>query len=231
MLKNRTHLTLTLCLLLAIASPLSAQSSQGGGGNQRPPDDIDGMADSVFDRLDKYYADQKAKKDAEDAKRRNDEEARKKAEEAAKKKKKHITPKGGLRKNYKKANIGAQYTQGLMALGNPSNPTVLLADAQVDVTFDEGGTSKNVLAGAMFVLPGNQRLTPFGEGLVGFQFCCGETDLQFHVGGGVDIDIQKPYWLRASVGFRRIFFDGGSLGETFFTGGIVIPLGVLSGGR
>lgn len=228
MVMIRIRLAVSLCALLVAVPPVFAQSSQGGGSAQRPSDDIDGMADAAFDRLDKYLQDQKAKKDAEDAKRRNDEEARKKAEAAAKKKK-HVTPKGGIRKNYKKANIGAQYTQGLVAVGNPANPIVVLADAQVDVTFDEGGTGKNVLGGAMFVFPGNQRLTPFGEGLVGFQFCCGETDLQFHVGGGVDIDIQKPYWVRASVGFRRIRFDGGSLGETFFTGGIVIPLGVASG--
>ncbi|MFN7982512.1 MAG: hypothetical protein U0Q11_11690 [Vicinamibacterales bacterium] len=99
------------------------------------------------------------------------------------------------------------------------------------MTFDEGGTGKNVLGGAMFVFPGSQRLTPFGEGLVGFQFCCGETDLQFHIGGGVDIDVHKPYWLRASVRYRRIRFDGGSLGETFFTGGVVIPLGMFSTGK
>ena len=224
MLTRRIQFALTLCTILAIASPAFAQSSQGGG--RRSPDEVDGMADAVLDRLDKYLQDQKAKKDADEAKKKQDEEARKKAEEAAKKKK-HITPTGGVRKQYKKANIGAQYTQGLMAIGNPANPLVVLADAQLDLTFDEGGTGKNVLGGAMVVFPGNKQLTPFGEGLVGLQFCCGETDMQFHIGGGVDININKPYWLRASLRYRRVSFDGGSLGETFFTGGVVIPLSMF----
>ncbi|MFN7982511.1 MAG: hypothetical protein U0Q11_11685 [Vicinamibacterales bacterium] len=106
----------SLCMLLAAASPAFAQGNKGGG--QRPADEVDGMADAVFDRLDKYLQDQKAKRDAEEAKRRQDDEARKKAEEAAKKKK-HVTPMGGVRKQYRRPTSACSTPRASWRLATP----------------------------------------------------------------------------------------------------------------
>ena len=60
-------------------------------------------------------------------------------------------PTGGVRKQYPEGQHRRQVL-GHRGGWQPANP-VVVADTQVDMTFDEGGTGKNLLGGAMFMFP------------------------------------------------------------------------------
>lgn len=208
-----------VAMLVSLAVLAGSVSLAAQAKPQPKKDPIDDMADTVLDSplVKKYLEDQKKKQDEE---KKKQEDAKKKPQ-----KKKQISPKGGRVAESSSSAVmaGVDFNQGVAALGSSGN-AVLAAAASFDAGFYDYGTSKNVLGGAMVFFQGNGTVTPFVQGMAGVQSCCGETDFEIHMGGGVDIDIQKSSWIRASVAVRRIFFSGGSVGDTVLSAGIVIPL-------
>jgi hypothetical protein len=72
--------------------------------------------------------------------------------------------------------------------------------------------------------PMNQKLRPFIQVLIGIEHCCGETDLYFSPGGGIDFAINPNLNVRAQIDFRHV---NGPIGfnETRFWFGVSLPLG------
>jgi hypothetical protein len=89
----------------------------------------------------------------------------------------------------------------------------------------DGGTVTSYLGGVRVAIPGNAKVKPFAQFVIGAEHCCGSTDLAFQPGAGVDFAVSPTLDVRVQVDFRTVRADGDTFNAQRYTFGIAIPVG------
>lgn len=98
---------------------------------------------------------------------------------------------------------------------------------ELDVTKFEFASVTAVQGGVRYVmkLQNQPRLRPFVQGIVGFEHCCGSTDLAISPGGGIFYAYSDRFDIIAQVDFRHVRYDGFSDTHQRYSVGISLPVG------
>lgn len=94
-----------------------------------------------------------------------------------------------------------------------------------DLNHFDGGTVTSYMGGVRVNIPGSAKVQPFAQFLIGAEHCCGETDLAWQPGVGVDFAVSPMLNVRVEIDFRNVRFDGGSTNEQRYLFGISVPVG------
>jgi opacity protein-like surface antigen len=97
--------------------------------------------------------------------------------------------------------------------------------ADFGLSGQDGYNITTVGGGVRFTHTVNTKVMPFGQFLVGGEFCCDESAFQYSVGGGVDIGLISNLNLRLQYDYRRAEYEGVGFNNNRFTFGISTRLG------
>jgi hypothetical protein len=89
----------------------------------------------------------------------------------------------------------------------------------------DGGTVTSYLGGVRVAIPGNAKVKPFAQFVLGAEHAGGETDFALQPGAGVDFVVSPTLDVRVQIDFRNVRFDGGSVNGQRYTFGVAIPIG------
>jgi hypothetical protein len=87
-----------------------------------------------------------------------------------------------------------------------------------------GATITSYLGGVRVNIPGNEKVKPFAQFLVGAEHCCGGTGTALQPGAGVDVVVSPTLNFRAQIDFRSVRDNGETFNEQRFTFGVSMPL-------
>jgi hypothetical protein len=113
-----------------------------------------------------------------------------------------------------------------------AHPIVPLTQGTIAVVGDfglnrfDGETVTSYLGGLRVRGNLNDRISPFGQFLLGVEQCCDSTDTALQPGFGIDFTVNPRLNVRAQVDFRTIRYDGGNYTDPRYTFGISMPLPV-----
>ncbi|MEO8482417.1 MAG: hypothetical protein ABI634_09430 [Acidobacteriota bacterium] len=88
-----------------------------------------------------------------------------------------------------------------------------------------GVTLTSYQGGVRVGIPGNAKVHPFAQFVVGAEHCCSSTNFTLQPGVGVDIPINETLNFRAQIDFRTVRVDGASFNEQRYTFGVSLPVG------
>ncbi len=89
----------------------------------------------------------------------------------------------------------------------------------------DGEWVKTLGGGVRLTGTSNAKAMPFGQFLVGGEFCCDNSAFMLQFGGGVDIGLSAKMNVRLQYDYRRAMYEGVSFNNNRFTFGISTKLG------
>lgn len=89
----------------------------------------------------------------------------------------------------------------------------------------DGATVTSYQGGVRVGIPGNAKVHPFAQFVIGAEHCCSSTNLTYQPGVGVDIPINPTLNFRAQIDFRTVRVDGEGFNEQRYTFGVSMPVG------
>lgn len=78
---------------------------------------------------------------------------------------------------------------------------------------------------ATFKIQSNPKIMPYGQFLIGIEHCCGQTELYFGPGFGLDFAFKDTMNFRGQLDFRHVNTPVVGFNETRFWFGVSFPLG------
>lgn len=88
----------------------------------------------------------------------------------------------------------------------------------------DGATVTSYMGGVRVGIPGNAKVHPFAQFVLGAEHCCGDSNFALQPGVGVDIPINPTLNFRAQIDFRTVRVDGASFNEQRYTFGVSVPV-------
>lgn len=88
-----------------------------------------------------------------------------------------------------------------------------------------GVTVTSYLGGVRVGIPGNAKVHPFAQFVIGAEHCCSTTNFALQPGVGVDIPINPTLNFRAQIDFRTVRVDGNGYNGQRYTFGVSMPVG------
>lgn len=117
------------------------------------------------------------------------------------------------------------FTVDYSSVGGAKDKAAVGIVGDFGLSRDNGVTGTSYLGGVRVAIPGNEKVKPFAQFLLGAEHCCATTNFAWQPGAGVDIAINANLNVRAQVDFRRVRADGLDFNEQRYTFGVSVPLG------